>query len=294
MVAILPPLTLWSVARYRGALKINLILAAGIAVATAVLIKLTGDAAQWLAYAVGLYGVLSWVQRLRAIDRPAYQLIFVTRPMLLGMLGFGLIAYFQYSFIFWVPPYAVRVLNIPKAMVGLDLGLPGAFAAAVGVILGGALSDWWRAGNPRARLYVCMLALVVPAPLLWLMFTTRSFSLYAALSPVVFFFSSLWLGSAIAAFQDLVLPRMLGLVGAITVLANTLVGLALGPYITGKIATETGSLALGVLSLLPIAPIGLLLLAFMARDLPVFEANKTERALRAGESTPPLLAARSI
>ena len=57
--AILPPLTLLSVARIPGALKPNLIALASVAIAAFLLWQLTGDGAQWLAYGIGVYAVYS-------------------------------------------------------------------------------------------------------------------------------------------------------------------------------------------------------------------------------------------
>src|SRR3546814_2614284 len=54
LLAILPPLTFVSVARIPGALGVNLLALAGIAAAAAVLVLLTGDLFQWLAYALGV------------------------------------------------------------------------------------------------------------------------------------------------------------------------------------------------------------------------------------------------
>src|SRR6185503_7581280 len=75
LLAILPPLTLISVARIPGALIVNLAALAGIAAIAAGLIALTGDRPQWLAYGLGVYAVFSWVQSLRHCDLPAYRLI---------------------------------------------------------------------------------------------------------------------------------------------------------------------------------------------------------------------------
>jgi MFS-type transporter involved in bile tolerance (Atg22 family) len=68
-------------------------------------------------------------------------------------------------------------------------------------------------------------------------------------------------------------------------LATTLVGLAIGPYMVGQISALTGSLRIGVLSLIGVAPISLALLIYAYRTLPLAEATMQQRALDAMGAT---------
>lgn len=280
--AILPPFTLISVARHKG-LRLNLIAAAAIGLAVAGMIALTGDYAQWIAYGVGCYAVTSWVQSLRATDRPTYQLIWGTPQVLLCIVGMGGLATVTYGFGFWAAPYAIRTFGVTPHEAGLALGIPSAIASAVGVISGGRLSDLWKQRDPRGRLFVCMLSSATTVPFLILMFTRSDFGAYAWLNPVVAMTSSAWVGSTVAAYQDFVLPRMNGTVSATYVLGSTMVGLAIGPYASGKVATITGSLQMGVFSLLVMPPITLLCLYLVSRKMAGLEASKVDRALAVGE-----------
>ena len=281
--AIIPPFTLWSVASKKAGLGVNLAVAAGIAAAAAGLIAITGDSAQWIAYAVGFYAVFSWIQSLRVTDRPTYQLIWGTKSVWLCLLGMGGLATVTYGFGFWAAPYAARTYGVPLSEVGLVLGVPSAIASAVGVIAGGRLSDAWKQRDPRGRLFVCMLSSALTAPFLVIMFTRPDFASYAWLNPVVAGLSSMWVGSAVAAYQDFVLPRMNGTVSATYVLGSTMVGLAIGPYASGKVATITGSLQTGVFSLLLMPPISLLCLWLVSRHMASLEASKIDRAIAVGE-----------
>lgn len=93
----------------------------------------------------------------------------------------------------------------------------------------------------------------------------------------------MWVGSTVAAYQDFVLPRMRGTVGATYLLGATMLGLALGPYFTGKVATVTGSLQIGAFSLYAVAPLTLFLLWIVSRHTEQLETTKVERARAAGE-----------
>jgi fucose permease len=61
-------------------------------------------------------------------------------------------------------------------------------------------------------------------------------------------------------------------------LATTLVGLALGPYMVGQISELSGSMRVGVLSLIGVAPVSLALLIWAYRALPEAEATIAQRA----------------
>lgn len=283
LASILPPLTLWSVSRFPGALRLNLYALGIIALGIAVIATLTGDTAQWVTYGIGLYAVFSWIQRLKFIDAPTYKLIWGTPMVIVAILGFGSLSFFTYSYSFWAAPFAIRTFGVSKETVGLMIGIPGAFASAAGVIVGGRLSDWWKNRDPRGRIFVAMLAVILPAPFFWVMFSSSSFTTYYVLAAVIYFLNSMWVGSTVAAYQDFVLPRMRGTIGATYLLGATMLGLALGPYFTGKIATVTGSLQIGAFSLYGVAPLTLLLLWTVSRHTAQLEATKYDRAREVGE-----------
>jgi MFS family permease len=296
LLAILPPLTLISVWRIPGALRVNLAALAGIAAIAAGMIALTGDRPQWVAYGLGVYAVFSWVQALRHRDPPAYRLIWGNPTVAMLAVAVGSIAFMTYAIAFWAPPYAIRTFygtatapahflagRTAAEEVATILGLGAAIAAATGVIVGGIISDLWRRRDPRGRIFVNMLAVVLPAPAVWIMFTTDSLGTFYLASPVAQLFGSAWVGAAVASLQDVVLPRMRATAGATYVLGTTMVGLALGPYAAGKMADVTGSLSAGVFSLYVVTPFTLVALWIAARRIADLEATKVERARAAGE-----------
>ncbi len=297
LAAILPPLTLLSVARIPGALAINLVALAGVAAAVAGLIALTGDYPQWLAYGLGVYAVFSWVQSLRHRDPPTYRLLWGTPTVIMLAIAFGSISFMSYAISFWAPPYVLRTFYASPADAALILsgvtareevsailGWAAAIAAAVGVIMGGVISDHWRRRDARGRLWVNMLAVVLPAPAVWLMFTTDSLVTFYFASPVAQLFGSAWVGAAVASLQDVVLPRMRATAGATYVLGTTMVGLALGPYFAGKMADVSGSLSAGIFWLYVVPPFTLLALWLGSRRIEEIEATKVDRARAVGEA----------
>jgi MFS family permease len=281
--AILPPFTLASAARIPGGLKLNVGMLALIAAGAAILARLSGDAAQWIGFGVGVYAIASWFQALAARDRPAFTLILGTRPVALALLGFGGIGFIVYSLTFWVPPYTIRTFGIAPHVAGVALGVPSGFAAAVGCIAGGYLSDAWKRRDPRGRLFVCAAGILTVAPITVIMVNARDVRVIYALYPVMSVAVYTYLGSGAAAIQDCVLPRMRGVAGAIYLLSLSIIGLALGPYTTGKVASLTGSLRVGILAMLAIVPPTLLLLWFAAQGIAEAETSRAARARAAGE-----------
>jgi MFS family permease len=299
LLAIIPPLTLFSVARIKGALRINLIVLVLVSVVAILLARLTNNWPQWAAYGLGVYAVFSWVQSLRARDPAAYGMIWGNRTVMMLAVAFGSISFMTYAIAFWAPSYAIRVFYgasgagaaPAQIMTGYTageevatiLGWGAAISAAAGVILGGVISDLWRRRDPRGRIFVNMLAVVLPAPFVWTMFTTDSLAFYYIASPFAQLFGSAWVGAAVATLQDLVLPRMRATAGATYVLGTTMIGLALGPFLAGAISKATASLQAGIFWLYVVPPFTLVALWLGARKIGELEATRVERARAAGE-----------
>ena len=136
---------------------------------------------------------------------------------------------------------------------------------------------------PRGRIFINMLAVILPAPAVWIMFTTSDLTTFYIASPFAQLFGSMWVGAAVATLQDVVLPRMRATAGATYVLGTTMVGLALGPYFAGKMADVTHSLSAGIFWLYVVPPFTLVALWLGGRRIADLEATRVERARAAGE-----------
>ena len=296
LMAILPPLTLINVARIPGALPLNLTVLAGVVATALGLIALTGDVPQWSAYGLGVYAVFSWVQSLKVRDASTYRLIWGTPLVLTLTIAFGSISFVSYAVSFWGPPYVLRTFYAdptgPASFIGgmtapeevaFIMGWGAAVSAAFGVIMGGVIADLWRRRDPRGRIFVNMLSVVLAAPLTWFIFTTDSLAAFYWVFPIAHMFGAMWVGAAVATLQDLVLPRMRATAGATYILGTTMIGLALGPYFAGKVADIAESLRAGIFALYLIVPFTLLGLWLGARRLAELEDTKVDRARGAGE-----------
>ncbi|AXB78815.1 MFS transporter [Novosphingobium sp. P6W] len=288
---IIPPLTLFASARRPGELKINLSILGIVGVPMAAIALISGDVAQWLIYGVGIYAVASWAQSLRHRDQATFQLLWGTPVVVALVVAFGAIAFITYSTGFWASPYALRTfysgsegqsrfLQGTSALqeVSMLVGWGSAAGSAFGVVAGGMVADRWRRSDPRGRIYTIAGSFILSAPLTVAMFATGNALLFFTLVPITTFVSSAWSGAAIATINDLVLPRMRATAGATFLLGMSLVGLALGPYIAGKVGVLTGSLRIGIYSLYAVAPFILGVLWFASRRLALLESTREERA----------------
>lgn len=152
------------------------------------------------------------------------------RTVLLHNLGFACIALASYSAHAWLPSVWQRVHGWPVRDVGLIYGCVVAVFGALGIVVGGALADRWRArGVSDATLRVgaiaagCGTVLALPLALMpsgvWL----------AWLTVPITFFISMPFGVSASAIQDLMPNRLRGQVSAIYLFVVNLIGLGLGP-----------------------------------------------------------------
>lgn len=284
LMTIIPPLTLIGAAR-RGAraLLVNL---AGLAIVVAVVAALIAAGEpkpQWFAIGIGVYAVFSWASALRQRDPATFALIIGTPAFLCTVVAYGLNAFLSYAATFWAAPYALRTLGETPAHAGFLIGGSGALAGVLGVTLGGVVADRLRRTNPAGRLIVVLFGAVVPAPFLAVAFTASSLWVFYPSLFLTLITASCALGSAAATTQDLVLPRMRGTATATFFIGTTLLGLALGPYMAGRLSTLSGSLSTGMLALLLTVPITVAAALAAYRMVPRAEASREERARAVGE-----------
>lgn len=284
LVTILPPLTLIGAAGNR-ALGRNLV-ALGVAAALCfalIWIDGPGSRYQWLAVAIGGYAVFSWASALRRRDPPTFALIVATPAFCWVVLAYGLNAFLAYAVAGFAPSYAAHVFGVTAREAGLWIGGPAILAGFLGVTLGGIAADRLRQRRPTGRILVVLFGALAPIAPIVIAFTTADKALFYAMLPLAQLTGSTALGAAAAASQDLVLPRMRGTATAAFFIGTTLIGLALGPYLAGRIADLTGSLTTGILALLATAPLALAATLAALRHVPAAEASREARARAAGE-----------
>ena len=284
LVTIVPPLTLIGAAQ--GGARAFLHNIAGLALIVGLvcgLVALGEPIPQWVAIGIGIYAVFSWASSLKRRDAPTFALIVANPAFLCTVVAYGLNAFLSYTVTFWAPPYAIRVLGATPAEAGFIIGGMGAMSGFLGVTIGGMVADRLRRRHPAGRLMVVIFGAVVPSLAIATAFTTTNITLFYIMLFPAQALASCALGAAAATTQDLVLPRMRGTATGTFFIGTTLLGLAMGPYLAGRVSTLSGSLSTGVLTMLVTVPITLAAAIMAFRLVPTAEANREARARAAGE-----------
>ncbi len=284
--AVVPPFTfvhLLLEGAPRGVLATNAGAALACAAGAALLTRLLGTPAQWIALAIGLYAAFSWTQALALRDRPAFALILRTPSLVAANLGFSFLAFTGYGLGFWIAPFVVREHGVNEAEVGLVLGGTAAVAGWLGVTLGGILADRWHRMRPDGRLLVGLVTAIAPLPVVvWLLMTEATWLVYVLSFPLSLV-TSMWIGPGASTVQELVLPRMRASASAAYLLVVTFVGLALGPYTIGRVSIALGDLRSAMLLALLANVVAAALLWLASRSLERDRTTLLARARDAGE-----------
>ncbi|HSG59428.1 MAG TPA: MFS transporter [Woeseiaceae bacterium] len=172
--------------------------------------------------------------------QPAFRLVMrflVSRRSFVYMaVGAGLISFVGYSIGNFMPSFIERSYGMELAAIGLWLGLINGTAGGFGFFLGGYLADRvGRAGQARAVRFLALASIftallhvgVFVAP-------TAGWSLVLFVLPALT--SNFYLAPVLGQTQSLVSLRMRAVASAIMLLVINVIGLALGPPVTGLIS----------------------------------------------------------
>ena len=288
LASLIPPTSWILMGRRGGPLGMNLLATGGMVALGLALSAWSGNWQQWAAVGFGALVAITYAQQLRHSDPPAYALIFQTRSLRLATLGFSLLAFNGYSILFWIPAFYVRYHRLNLADIGLAIGLISSLAGLVGVTLGGILADRFRRRSPAGRLWVGMANALLPIPFSLVSLFTPSATLSLGLLALVQTAASLWVGAGISTVQDLVLPRMRARASAVFLLFVTLLGLAMGPFVIGRLSDFLSDLRSAMLFGLFVSFTAALLFYAASRTVGADESSRAERARAAGE--PPRVA----
>jgi len=255
------------------------------------LVILTGDIAQWIAFGLGCYFITCWIQSLRLRDPAIFSVIFRSKAHLFCLVGFPFIAFVQYAHGAHGPNFYFKNHAVDIGEVGLMLGIFTAVGGLLGIVTGGLLGDWLRKKYSNGRLYIILLVTVMIAPSSLLYIYVENLYLSYFWNFIFSFIAPMWLGLGVSTVADLVLPRMRAVAGAFFILMLSMLGMALGPYLTGKVIDfllvpgvndgESIQTALALCTCVLVITIGCLLTA--CRYLPEEEKNKVEIARSYGE-----------
>jgi MFS family permease len=172
-------------------------------------------------------------EALRALwHRPAY-------VCLCAGLGIAVIGiYGQFA---WTPAFLMRSYHMSSAAVGGYYSVVVGPATLLSIFLGGVLNDWLVRKDPRAPFWILAgsFALVVPANLTF--FLVHDFSFAMGISLVTTVIGGVWVAPAYSLVQSLAGPRLRAIAAAVFMMTVNVVGMGLGPFLTGALSDHFAS-----------------------------------------------------
>lgn len=151
-------------------------------------------------------------------------------------LGTAMMSYKSYGNGNFMPSFLYRLHDMSLSEIGFTLALVSGVAGAVGTFMGGVLADKLGAKDKRWYLWTPMWGAIIALPLgIYVLLTLNTQSLVIALifSTIT---STLYLGPCIAISHALVPPHMRAMTSAVLFFILNMIGLGLGPLITGLLS----------------------------------------------------------
>ncbi|SEJ66021.1 Major Facilitator Superfamily protein [Sphingobium sp. AP50] len=288
------PLANWPMLGRQGGRKAVLLNAlAGLVIAScaALLALVSHDLLQWAAMGIGVYAVFSWAQTLAMRDPVVFGLIFRTPSLIRLILGGSATVFMLPALMFWFVPFLQRFYAVDAGQAGAVMGGAYAGLGITGVLAGGIVADQLRQHFPQGKLVTWLGGMAISLVAAFLSLNSNSLPFAYATMFVSHFFASVAYGPWISMVNDLMLPRGRATVSAFAYMVNTMIGVALGPYLIGHISDalsasgiESGeALRRAMLTGLAITIVGILVVLTALRHVAKDEAGLLDRAKALGE-----------
>ncbi len=204
-------------------------------------------------------------------DRPSFWYI---------ALGSAFASYVAYGNGNFLPSFLIRNHNMSIAEVGTVLALVSGVSGALGTFLGGYLSDRYGTTDMRWYLWIPMIGIALAYFPYLNMLLTENITSGLALVFFALILNSFYLGPCIALSHALVEPGMRALTSAVLFFVLNMIGLGLGPFITGLVsdmlvpAYGDQALRYSMLATTQVYLLALLMFALAARRLPADLAKR--------------------
>lgn len=158
------------------------------------------------------------------------------RSFLFMALGAGASSFVGYSIIFEMPSFLGRSFEISSTAIGVWLGLIYGLAGGLGFFLGGYCADRMGLQGHRRALNFIALSTLLSTACLTAVFLSST--LLACLSLLIFpsVIMNFYLAPVLGQTQSLVSLRMRAVASSLMLLILNVVGLMIGPFVTGLIS----------------------------------------------------------
>jgi MFS family permease len=209
---------------------------------------------RWAFILMGLPGlalavVVRWVLReprqlpefrpAEATQEPLTQtlrILFAKRSFVFLLAGMVIYFLISYGATIFFPSYMIRVLQVPLATVGTAYGAVAATAAVVGTLAGGFVTDRLARRNPAWLAWIPAAGLAVAWPAYELMLLAPDFVTFLALSAIAGITVNMTVPAMFAALHAVCGSARRALAVALMFFFANLIGLGLGPVISGALS----------------------------------------------------------
>ena len=179
-------------------------------------------------------------QRLDSGTRPklliVMQFLLARRSFLYMAVAAGLSSFVGYSIVNFFPSFMVRSFAVDVATLGLWLGLIYGLAGGFGFFIGGYIADHIGRGGHRRALSFIALATIVTGVFNIAVFLATAVTACLVLLVIPAITSNFYLAPVLSQTQSLVSLRMRAVASSLVLLIINVIGLALGPPVTGFIS----------------------------------------------------------
>ncbi len=162
-----------------------------------------------------------------------FKLLMSRKAFLCLALGAGIHCFSVYGIGNWLPSFLARMHGMEKGEIGTWLAIGSGGGGALGVWLGGFLTDKYGQNDRRMYLIIPTLAIVASIPLLALMLATSNKYIVVVGNIIVKTLWSFYLAPCIAMAHGMVGLRMRAMASAVFYLFLNLIGLGFGPLFIG-------------------------------------------------------------
>jgi len=205
--------------------------------------------------------------------RPLLSALFSAPSILCAYVGSALQLLVMSALLAWMPSFLSRYYGMATDRAGLTAA-GFVLAGGVGMIFCGALTDWLARRAPARKWLVSIAYSTLCCILL-----ATAFRLPPGVTQLVLIGAGMLLvggtaGPASAMVANLTEPRIHGTAFATLTLANNLLGLAPGPFVTGLVSDHIGLMA--TLQLIPLAGLGAALVFALGRKYYTADLTRLE------------------
>lgn len=157
-----------------------------------------------------------------------------------AVLGVTLHGFTQYAMMSWNAPFFARTHGLSLSQVALLMALLSGAGGAIGMYFGGFAADRLALRDPRWRVWVMALVVGGTVPAALIQYLAGSTAVSIAAASVAAALMVAYYGPLLAVTQSVIPPQMRAFSNAVMGLVFNLVGLGLGPWITGMCSDVLG------------------------------------------------------